>query len=95
VIQAKCVRDCYDSTGCKFYKKDALYTIDEKAFAVKGGNGLLKHFLPFAEMDRDQVKLAEKQFEDQLGKEERARKNTRAAAMKVEPSEKPRARARA
>ena len=95
MIDAECVRTCYDSTSCKFYKEGKRYTVDEKAFAKDGGNDLLKHFLPFAQMDRDRVKQTEKEYDAQRELEARAVKNTRAEVLRTEPSEKPRARAKA
>ena len=95
MIEAQCIRTCYDSESCKLYEVDRTYSIDEKAFAPDGGNGLLVHFLPFSQMDRDQVRVAEKAYIAQREHEARAAANTRSEAMRAEPSEKRRVKAKA
>ena len=95
MIDVQCIRTCYDSLSCKLYEEGRPYTIDENAFALDGGNGLIKHFLPFNQMDRDRAKQAEKEYDALREREAKMVGNTRAEALRTEPSEKPRPRAKA
>lgn len=90
MIEAECIRQCYDSQGCKLYEVGKVYTIDEYAFSHKEGNGLIKHFLPVTEMDREHAREAERKAEAQRQRETRVADHVRARDTSGSPSERPR-----
>ena len=87
MIEAECIKQCYDSTSCKLYEAGKVYTVDEYAFGKQEGNGLIKHFLPVSEMDRGRAREAEKKAETQRQREARLVDHAKARDMTGRPSE--------
>lgn len=87
MIEAECIRQCYDSASCKLYEVGKVYTIDEYAFGKQNGNGLIKHFLPVSEMDRERAREAEKKADVQRQRETRLEEHVKARDMTGSPSE--------
>jgi len=77
VVDAVCVKTCYDSPACMLYERDRTYSIDVQLFKDKG---LLKYFRTVNDVSLEEAKAIEKQAEADRDQRDRAAKSAKLRA---------------
>ncbi|MFA4972529.1 MAG: hypothetical protein WC683_07930 [bacterium] len=68
VVDAVCVKTCYDSSACMLYEQGKTYPLDVQRFR---DNGLLKYFKTTQDVPLEEARKIEKQAD--ADREQRAR----------------------
>lgn len=77
VVDAVCIKACYDSPACMLYEQGKTYSIDVQLFRDKG---LLKYFKTVNDVPLEEARAIEKQADADREQRDRAAKSAKLRA---------------
>lgn len=77
VVDAVCVKTCYDSSGCMLYEQGKTYALDVQLFRE---NGLIKYFKTVQDVPLEEARAIEKQADADREQRNRAAKSAKLRA---------------